>query len=120
MQIRNQMKTDTIEVSETISPEGTIRATVRQAGNYFHSMTTMNVKDRLSSSIHIGTIDHMEIHELDPTTFSPSRVTVVNFFSRGGTSVTVFLNGVSIDDLANAIGCEQMSQQATNMVEELA
>lgn len=120
MQIRNQIKTDTIELSESVSPEGSIRATIREAGNFFHSMTTMNINGRLSSSMHIGTVDRMEIFELEPTPLAPTAVTVLKLFSKGGRSVTVFLSGASIDDLANAIGCEQMSQQAAKMVEEPA
>jgi hypothetical protein len=120
MQIRNQIKTDTVEVTESVSPEGSIRATVRVTNNYFHSMTAMNVQGHLSSAIHIGTISNMEITELEPTELTPQRVTVIKLFSKSGKSVTVFLSGASIDDLANAIGCEQMSQQATTMAGELA
>lgn len=116
---RNQITTDTIEVTETITNDGNIRATIREAGNYFHSLNTTNVKGRLSSSVHIGTVDHMDIYELEPTPLAPTAVTVLKLFSKSGRSVTVFLSGASINDLANAIGCEQMVQQATMEEEKL-
>lgn len=64
------------------------------------------------ATYHVSDVETIEISDLYPRTLE-TRVLVIQTLNTRGERVTVFLNNVTLDMIADAIGCEQMAIQAT-------
>lgn len=107
-----------IEVLESIGSPGHTTTNVRPVGCNSGWFYLHCAPEKTWATYHVNNVKSVEISDLYPD--SSSNVLVIQTLNSYGERVTVYLNGVTVDMIADAIGCEQMAMQATREEELLA